>query len=1537
MKRMHIRSIPILLASLCLTLAATISQGEPAQEPLFISGASIIPGKPNIMLMIDTSGSMRREVQANNESRINIAKQAAKNMVDSLTPPPGAPATVRVGLATYNGTVGGKLWLPVADLDATHASALKSRISGFEASGYTPLATTLLDIGHYFSTRDTESETNELTLYPGKINQTTATLSSIFTHTDGALGLLGFAPDITCRVVTEITTPGDMPADFTPACACTSEHFISGGATTEAAAEDTETVPPIQMLVVGTKPTICTGAGDYPCTDQSYLYTCDCDNTNAPPCPPCSDDTGTPESIAWDHKPTAVSVSWDSDDYEEIEAHEDPNVSGRRVTLTTTTDSICDLQDWRSSRAPTCDDNECYVRGRENGICRVCATFFGTNPESCQWSASQDRCDRAGDQQCPDNSYQHQGCDSIDDTWWDNGTRRACTDMFCMNSYRCRDEVPGETWSGWNHSGRDDRGHRCDQNGDSWCNDWSWRSWSCRDWGEDCLFSSGTCTAVAPETCNCTLEAGTQCVVDYADVTVGTGGDATGGGYCETPPDDNNTGGNLDPDSLCFNPTRYYTVQYQGSSDIMGPYTGAQLNWYFSEHLTFTEGSLDLPTTDTETSDCSTTNEPIENWCQQSFAILISDGLPNKDRTVSEILRDYTGDCATNQLCESASNSLQLPGTSTPLADCGSGEEGNSRYCNKTGGACNLACQNGTKAGRAYETSGSDYLDDVAKALYDMDLRPSLGATEKAATQSKNNLITYAIGFADPVLNQSSVLSDAALLGGGKFFYAADADALANALNTVISDISSQVAASSSVATNSTQIDTQSLVYQGRFDTSGWFGDLFAFPVTATGTLEEATWNAGAEIPDASDRTVLTYNPEAVGTKGKSFFCGNLSVDQKTALGIADCSDATDIGVRRLNYLRGDATHEAINAKRVLWGDETENRSDDPLVALFRNRTRLDINNHAFLPDPWVLGDIVHSNPIFVYQADYLYNALPEGQGNSGYQAFRASIANRRPMLYVGANDGMLHGFDASKETATAGLEIVAYVPNSVYEHLKELTQPSYMHRYFVDGSPTVGDAYLDGQWRTVLVGTTGAGGHGVFALDITEPGTTASLFSGFDGDSVLWELSDQAAPNNADLGTADDNSSGTEGLGFMHNLGFTLPQASIVRMHDGSWVALVANGYSSQNNQAVLYLINLENGHILRAFHPENANESAFTSANGLSTPFAADVDRDRIADYLYAGDLRGNLWKFDVTSSNPNDWSVANNGAPLYVACDQEESLPCSEDHRQSITSRPVVGLAGPERPNDDYMVYFGTGKYFESVDNLTVQTQTFYGIVDNSLTVPTAGTSTRGNLVEQTTASVTVEGSTLSLRTTTDNGCADDGWYTDLPDAGERVTTNPLLHNGRLIFTTLIPPDQTASPADAGDPCTAAATNGGSGWLMELSATCGTPIDSALPPWDINGDNTIDDSDLIALGDLDGDGVDDLPIAPTGRESTVGIPTPPAIIALGPPNNGGGNGGGPECVGGQCEVKVISGSSSNIESMLESFSQGSDRGRKAWYQVY
>jgi len=1020
----------------------------------------------------------------------------------------------------------------------------------------------------------------------------------------------------------------------------------------------------------------------------------------------------------------------------------------------------------------------------------------------------------------------------------------------------------------------------------------------------------------------------------------------------------------------CFNNTQNYTVAYyNGSSLAGGPYTGLKLNWYFSTG-NFASGSLIATQTTTSTritiarqaaTDLVTSLTPDSggqptvrmglaryDGATDDGGMLLSE-IKDLDSAHSTVLLNQISNIPANgytPLAETLSDigkyfatgetgNLTLHPTTTKVtasaASIFSKADGTSRSIKNSTGNASLAapilgyCQKSfvilmsdglptrdTEISSYLQnyTNGGEYLDDVAQALYEMDLRPSLDSTLKANTHTKNNVTTYAIGFADSSLNNTtSVLSNAAKVGGGKFYFAENANELASALDDTISDISSKIGSSSSVVANAAKLDANAAIYQGKFDSADWTGSLSMFPLGVSedtngngildtgedangngildgGAIGTALWNAAEHIPAFGSRNIFTYDP--AGTpKGVTFVCANLTTAQKTALGISNCSSTTDQGVWRLNYIRGDWSHEEKNPART---DTDTIRSATAADWVFRNRTHLDKTTLVKVaPDPWVLGDIVNSNPAYVSAENYGYDKLSGSEGST-YKAFVTSNATRRKMIYVGANDGMLHGFDASASGTDAGKEILAYIPNAVYSGLSALSSPGYSHQYLVDGSPRVADAYFGSAWHTMLVSSTGAGGKAVFGLDVTNPGS-------FGSSNVLWEISDTDSPAASDL-TSDT----TATRGFANNLGYTLPQTAIVKMHDGSWAAIVANGYGSVNNLAVLYIIDVQTGQLIAAIDTK-AGSSA--TPNGLSSPIPVDTNNDRIVDSIYAGDLLGNMWKFDVSSSNTNQWKVAYGTAavpaPLYIACTNTNACDTT---RQPITAKPQVGKVGTGQ-SAGIMVYFGTGKYFEATDNdvTNAQTQTFYGIWDNGAAVA------KSDLQAQTITQV-VTSSGYSLRVSSNNTMSypsQKGWYINLPSAGERAVSASLIRNGHIIFTTLIPiPPAGTEICGAGSEATS--------MLMELDALTGSrlPDTAGGAPWDITGDGMINADDLIALPD-------GTHVAPSGIQLDGGAGTP-AVVS-----------------DGKREDKIFSISkNAGLQSIKEQGSSSSAGGRESWRQL-
>ncbi len=597
-------------------------------------------------------------------------------------------------------------------------------------------------------------------------------------------------------------------------------------------------------------------------------------------------------------------------------------------------------------------------------------------------------------------------------------------------------------------------------------------------------------------------------------------------------------------------------------------------------------------------------------------------------------------------------------------------------------------------------------------------------------------------------------LLHASVNGRGGFFSAADPATFATKLASVLEAIQDRGSSSSAaVASNSTRLTSSTHLYQALFSPRDWSGQLKAFPLLANGTIGAQAWDAADNIPAHGSRNIMTWS----GSAGMAFSgaVGTLTANQ-------------------VDYLRGDDSNEVRNSGTL------------------RNRSTR-------------LGDIVNSDPHFVHNENFGYNTLPNDPGTL-YPQFLADKSSRRAMVYVGANDGMLHGFDASfacQDTdpladsdgdtdpendcdikvpaSTAGDELLAYVPKAVWPNLPSLTSTTYTHKYFVDGSPTSWDAYWGTSWKTVLVGGLGAGGKAVYALDVSTP-------TSFGTSSVLWEFTGNTAAQIA-------------------NLGHVMGNVTVARFKDGNFWAVFGNGYSSTDGKSVLFMVRIDSPSTVKMI------ELGAGTGNGLAQPTLVDEDGDRIIDLIYAGDLKGNVWKVDVTATNSGSWGSAYTTtgggspqpAPLFKAMD-------GSGNAQPITSGIEVGRA-PSGASG-LMVYFGTGKYFEVGDNATLGTQTMYGVVDNG----SDDSLLRATLQQQ---SIIYEGTVSGNRVRAVSANTVDyatrkGWYIDLltppsTQRGERMISAPMLFGGRLIFQTVVP---SLSPCDYG----------GASWLMQVDPATG-----------------------------------------------------------------------------------------------------------------
>lgn len=612
-----------------------------------------------------------------------------------------------------------------------------------------------------------------------------------------------------------------------------------------------------------------------------------------------------------------------------------------------------------------------------------------------------------------------------------------------------------------------------------------------------------------------------------------------------------------------------------------------------------------------------------------------------------------------------------------------------------------------------------------------------------------------------------------------------------------------------SLVSNADRLRSDGLVYVGGFTSSRWSGSLNAHTISAaTGEVSALpTWSAhsllDADTLDVSARSVFTHN----GTGGVAFNWHELSKGQQAALRGGDTEAE---GMRRLSYLRG--SHEAETGK---------------VGGTLRQRDSR-------------LGDIASAN---IWQAR---SPIRMGFEHLGHAAFRLAQKERKTMLYVGANDGMLHAFSADD-----GRERLAYVPLGVYANLRSYTQPDYSHRYFVDGHAFTGDVDVSGSgiednkslpdWRTVMVSGLGGGGRGYFILDVTSPLVATDPSSSFKPSSVLLDRTF------AGTGPAPDAAS--EDMGHI----YARPVVSaadgsrseqIVKLNNGRWAVVMGNGINSDNERPVL-LIQYLDGHreLLRIVAHAGTGQS-----NGLSAPRLLDVNGDGKMDIAYAGDLHGNLWKFNLTHVDAGQWGVSDwtggtmpckestSCTPFYVA--RDNALPAQ---RQPITTAPLWMA----HPLGGVQILFGTGRHVVEADRDDDRTQTVYAVWDKSTyTLNRDGVLTatvdqhpvtqgRIALVQQSVIDA-VSGHASAIETptryfnTTRNAVAYSrsdtnaprGWYIDLPVARERVLSDPQLFEGqKVIVTTAAPPRNT-------DKKTCSADQAEQSWINVLNMITGQP---------------------------------------------------------------------------------------------------------------
>lgn len=703
----------------------------------------------------------------------------------------------------------------------------------------------------------------------------------------------------------------------------------------------------------------------------------------------------------------------------------------------------------------------------------------------------------------------------------------------------------------------------------------------------------------------------------------------------------------------------------------------------------------------------------------------------------------------------------------------------------------------------------------VLDPLYDL---PAL----KAGTKSWTPVWDY--NYNPAIANDAGRIDDlwhAAVNSRGNYFSAQNPTALAASIQSVIDKVTKGTATGSSASSSSTVASTSNAVYITSYTGGSWTGDVAAYPISAAGIVSTTpSWNAKNTLASKSPASRRIYTWE--GSNRYAFTYGNMSNAMQAVFNQPIGFSTPDgLGSDRVDFIRGVRSLELVNG------------------GTFRNR--------GVTP----FGDVVNSSATFVGApiASYDERVFP------GYTAFANSNKTRAKMLYVGANDGMLHAFQASN-----GNEAFAIIPGPLLAKTRALPEVAYAHKSFVDATPIAADVNVGG-WKTMLFAPYGTGAKGLFALDVTAPGSAA-----LTPDSVKWDISSATSSQ----------------IGYIMGSPQRHPitgEPRIVGKYgaSGNWAVFLPNGYNSDYDEngirgpgdASLIVADLGTAADARVntwtvgtnLHVIPTTSDGAGPYNGLSMPTGVDINGDGYIDVLYAGDLKGNLWKFEMTDRNTAGMPPKAINTVVGKRLFQAVSATGTP---QPITVAPAVIRNG----DGNYVVVFGTGRLLTTADKTRPPTgfpqQSLYGIVDDG----GATEVTRAQLFAQKMTFVSAAAPARRVDPVTGQTGSKRGWRLDLDspradDEGERVISNPiLLQGGAVIFATAAPSIDACSQV-------------GTGWTMALNALTGGRLDVATFDLDRNGNVS---NDALACGSCA------KPIYASGMQSEVGVSPAPLILSTG-----------------------------------------------------
>ena len=705
--------------------------------------------------------------------------------------------------------------------------------------------------------------------------------------------------------------------------------------------------------------------------------------------------------------------------------------------------------------------------------------------------------------------------------------------------------------------------------------------------------------------------------------------------------------------------------------------------------------------------------------------------------------------------------------------------------------------------------------------------------------------------------NNVDDLWHAAVNSRGEYFSIKDPKQLSDSIKSILTAATGNDAPTAGVATASTTLTDNNFKYVPKFVQQGWSGDLEAYRLSGVNGAGVVWWNAASKMPSqsakgapifTSGRNIVTW--DSGSNTAVPFKWASLSTANKSALGTVAATHTT----RFVDYL---------------WGEHTYEGSGEPF------RQRLDKDNV-----PFVLGDFMNGNPVAVldsFNGQYgnLNLGVVASSSNPAYADFLLAKKARTSVVFAGANDGMLHGFKDSRPAPTVlvpaaddGREVFAYVPRAVYSNLYKLTDKTYgttalPHQYFVDGPLRESDAYVkapsagSATWRNYLMGSLGAGGRGVYALDVTD-------LANLGVNTVRWELSDVTHPE----------------------LGYVLSPIKVGVLANGQWVAIFGNGFSSTGGKATLFVVDIEKAGAQDPSAVQKLDVDT-SGSNGLGgVTLVHDVDGK--VTTIYAGDLKGKMWKFDYSASAASNFEVSG-GTALFSATD-------SVGAAQPITASPVVY----NHAQGGKIVIFGTGKLFSDADALDTSVQTTYAVWDKTADVAFSRPMVRANLTGRTLNAFKGTGSAAS---TTFFGITDvatidwtvsRGWRIDLQvtlplELGQTVAT---VLQPRVVYPALVAGFDTALIS------TVAPAQGVLGVCDSLTGSALNlllPVQSGLNPtnktFDTHGSGSASGGDAFAVGySTAADGVD-VVVRSSNVDGSDGI------------NDPGGGGHEGDCTGAKC----------------------------------